>query len=74
MAISDTPFQVDSRRYGAVVLRRLVNDEICLAAEDGEPVEFACECGDRLCDGVVRMTLTEYLDSPLGSVRAHPVV
>jgi hypothetical protein len=63
-------------RASVVVLRRTINDEI---ARMGSPLqatvtggfEFVCECGDRRCKAIVRMTLANYAQTTPGSVVGH---
>ena len=59
----------------AVSVRRLVNDEILVAAtrfDDGSTLfEFLCECGQLKCRGLVKTTLADYRVSKPGSVVGH---
>ena len=57
---------VDPDRPDVVVAsRRTVNDAIAHAAsrfnlDEGNLVEFLCECGDLRCRQMIKMTLTEF--------------
>jgi hypothetical protein len=67
------PSRGDLGNETVVSVRRFVNDETARAARrfGRHDCEFVCECGDLMCDEMVKMTLADYHASTPGSVVRH---
>ena len=76
MTATGYPLTASPGEFGAISIRRTVNDEIARmgatfhAAITGG-FEFVCECGDLRCKRIVNMTLADYAKTRPGSVVSH---